>query len=868
MDSPSPNDPLLADLTPAQAQAVTAVEGPVLVLAAAGSGKTRVLTRRVAQLLRLGAPPWSILALTFTNKAAGEMRDRVAKLLAGGLERADGSPLFFSERAIRSVTLTTFHSLCARLLRRYAEQAASVLPVRPDFTIYDDADQVSLIKKSLEELQLSSSSWPPRGVLGTISGAKNQLQDAAAFERDAHDFYSRTASKIFSRYEAGLRKANAVDFDDLLVLTARMLRHVPAVRDELHARYRHVMIDEYQDTNHAQLELARLLVGTPDEPGQGPKGPNIFVVGDPDQSIYGWRGADINNILDFEKHYPAARVIKLGENFRSTAPILAAADGLIKHNAIRKDKPLFTAKPGGDRIEVTLTRSEQHEALLVADWLHALHMGTHPGESRDAIAWKDMAVFYRTNSLSRVLEDALRQGGIPYTIARGTAFFDREEIKTAVAFLRLVANPADSVSLRRIINTPARGISDSSVRSLEQHAASHDCTLWEACLEPSESMGINARAVQAIRKFVDLVESWTGGGSFMGAQVPASLATLVERILAESGLRDMYARQAAASKSEADSDRVDNLDELISSARSFELEYDPAGDPAFSSPAPTHSTPDTSFAPDFLAQGDDAMPITSDPPLLSMLRGYLEGITLMADADSVDPEQGAVTMMTLHAAKGLEFPAVAIIGLEEGLLPHSRALTDDKQMEEERRLCFVGITRAMRRLHLTAAKYRTQRGLAERTIPSRFLEELPEHTRSVSDQADAFQGLDSSWGGARDNADLRGDDFGDRRQPSSSRPGSFAASHAPSQGRRIVPVEQAFDRTPQPSPPRPQGNPLAPKPPASDPYPVGTMVRHPQFGRGKVISTTRGTNARAVILFDGIGTKTLVLEFARLTRIN
>ena len=862
MDSPDLNDPLLANLTPPQALAVTTVQGPVLVLAAAGSGKTRVLTRRVAQLLRLGAPPWSILALTFTNKAAGEMRDRVARLLASGLQRPDGSPLFFTERAIRSVTLTTFHSLCARLLRRYAEQAASVLPVRPDFTIYDDADQVSLIKKSLEELQLSTSSWPPRGILATISGAKNTLQDAAAFERDAHDFYSRTAAKIFTRYEAGLRKANAVDFDDLLVLTARMLRLVPAVRDELRARYRHVMIDEYQDTNHAQLELARLLVGTATEPGAPPHGPNIFVVGDPDQSIYGWRGADINNILDFEKHYPSARVIKLGENFRSTAPILAAADGLIKHNSIRKDKPLFTAKPGGDRIEVTLTRSEQHEALLVADWLHALHMGSHPGESRDAIAWKDMAVFYRTNSLSRVLEDALRQGGIPYTIARGTAFFDREEIKTAVAYLRLVANPADTVSLRRIINTPARGISDTTVQRLELHAANESLTVWEACLEASESMGLNARAVQAVRRFVEIVETWTGGGSFMGAQVPASLASLVERVLAESGLRDMYARQAAASKSESDADRVDNLDELISSARSFELEYDPAGDPAFSTPAQT--------APDFLSVSEDGgVPMTSDPPLLSMLRGYLESITLMADADTVDPEQGAVTMMTLHAAKGLEFPAVAIIGLEEGLLPHSRALTDDVQMEEERRLCFVGITRAMRRLHLTAAKYRTQRGLAERTIPSRFLEELPEYTRIVSDQADAFQGLDASWGGARDHADLRGDDFGDRRQPS-SRTGfaSSPTSAAPAQGRRIVPVDQAFEKAPPASLSRPYGNPLAPKPPAADPYPVGTMVRHPQFGRGKVISTSRGTNARAVIHFDGIGTKTLVLEYARLTRIN
>ena len=826
---PHTTDPLLSDLTPPQREAALATEGPVLVLAAAGSGKTRVLTRRIAHLLRQNVPPWAILAVTFTNKAAGEMRERVAHLLSKGIALDDGSPLILSERAIRSLTITTFHSLCARLLRRYADHATDVLHVKGDFTILDDSDQLAIVKKAVAELQLSTSNWPPRSVLSAISNAKNDLLDADAFSQAAADFHSRTIAKIFSAYERALRKANAVDFDDLLGLCVRMLRHKPDIRAELQARWRYLMIDEYQDTNRAQFELARMLAGDAAGPG-----PNIFVVGDPDQSIYGWRGADISNILDFETHYPKARVIKLGENFRSTAPILRAADVLIKNNTRRKDKPLFTSRSGGNPLTLVLARDEQHEARIIADWLASLHSGSLPGA--DPIPWKDMAVFYRANSLSRVMEDALRTAAVPYVIARGTAFYDREEVRTAVAYLKLVANPADDVSLDRVVNTPARGIGAASLERLKLNASNNDQTLWEAMLECSEHAGLSPRAAAAIRKFVELVESWTGGGTFMGAQVPASLSQLVERIILESGLRSMYQAQAAASKSDADAQRVDNLDELVSSARSFELEYDPAGDPSLPPPA----------------DGFDSL---ETPPLLAMLRGFLESITLVADADSVDPDQGAVTLMTLHAAKGLEFPAVAMIGMEEGLLPHARSLTSEPALEEERRLCFVGITRAMHHLHLSCARYRTTRGLPERTIPSRFLEEIPEDVRIVSDQADVLAGLEGTdW--------VRGDDFGDRARTRAALPS---------------PQRHASSAHPTPSPQRP----LAEPKPAADrrvipvddtgreraDLPAGALVRHPQFGTGRILSVSKGANARAVIQFESVGVKTLVLEYARLQRI-
>ncbi|MGV6815433.1 MAG: ATP-dependent helicase, partial [Phycisphaerales bacterium] len=437
-------DPILDGLTEPQRQAVLHTEGPLLILAAAGSGKTRVITRRIAQIIRQGTPPWNILALTFTNKAAGEMRERVTLQICGELPEpmigADGTPMRAPmDPRMRGLTITTFHSLCARLLRRYAERA-NIPGLKPDYTIYDSSDQMTAMKRVLKEMGLQATNWPPRTVLSAISNAKNELMDAKKYEANAFDYYSKQIAKVYLKYEGVLRQAGAIDFDDLLLYTVRMLETNPDIRDELAMRWRYMMIDEYQDTNSVQFRLTSLLTASPPPiPGMEdqPTAPNICVVGDPDQAIYGWRGADISNILDFEEHFPGAKTILLGENFRSSSFILGAADRLIKKNSNRRDKPLFTSTSGGEPITVVRVNNERHEGELVTDWFRRLH-------DEDGIAWKDMAVFYRTNALSRVIEDSMRQAGIPYKIARGTAFFDREEIKTAIAYLRVVANQADT----------------------------------------------------------------------------------------------------------------------------------------------------------------------------------------------------------------------------------------------------------------------------------------------------------------------------------------------------------------------------------------------------------------------------------------
>lgn len=794
-DSPVPpapsgaEEPLLRGLTPEQQAAVLATEGPVLVVAAAGSGKTRVITRRIAYLISLGIPSWQILALTFTNKAAAEMRERVTHMLAG--EGAGG------ERTMRGLTITTFHSLCARLLRRYAPlmEGRPNWGIKADYTIYDSDDQTALMKRTLTELDLSTSNWPPRSVLAHISGAKNRLVDDAAFEREAVDFHSRAIARLYKAYQRGLRAANAVDFDDLLMLTVRVLTECAEARQEVQSRWRYLMIDEYQDTNHAQLALSTLLCAA--DPESPASRPNICVVGDPDQAIYAWRGATIENILEFERQYPGCRVIRLGQNFRSTAPILAVADTLIRNNKKRIHKDLYTDRPGGEKPIVTLCRDEHHEADLVADWLEL--MREQPGENGERLAWKDMAVFYRNNSLSRVMEDSLRRRGIPYLIARGTAFYQREEVKDAVAYLRVLANPADEVSLRRIINKPARKIGATSLTRIDAWAAERQLPLIDALRNVDRVPDLSAGAAAAVTKFVALIDSWTGAGRFMGAEVAQSLPELVDRVLKESGLEAMY--KAARSADEADEERLNNLAELVSSAQDFDETYDPDSDPAMEAPA--------------------AGTAQTTPPLLARLRAYLETISLVADADKVDPASGAVTLMTLHAAKGLEFPVVAMIGLEEGLLPSMRALEGDMDAEEERRLCFVGITRAMRRLLITSAKYRTVRGVRERTIPSRFLGELPKEHIVVSDQSDAYEeDFVDDWGGSGG---------------APRRAGGYERSSGP----------------------------------AGLPFKIGARVRHPQFGVGEVKEIAGvGPNMRATIRFSQVGPKTLVLQYARLELVS
>ncbi|MCA9279194.1 MAG: UvrD-helicase domain-containing protein [Phycisphaeraceae bacterium] len=782
--NPQP-DPLLDDLTDAQRSAVLHRDGPLLILAAAGSGKTRVITRRIAHLVRTGVAPWSILALTFTNKAAGEMRERVMHVLGEGA-------------LSRGLTVTTFHSLCARLLRRYAEHA-DLNGLQPDFSIYVTDDQVSLMKRVIADLDLSVNNWPPRSVLAAISNAKNELQDADLFAASASDFYSRTVAKIFHAYQNALRTANAADFDDLLVLTAKMLRENNDIRHGCASRWQYLMIDEYQDTNRAQLVIATQIakgratsvpLDASDLGVNLQHVPNICVVGDPDQSIYGWRGADIRNILDFENQFPGTTTILLGQNFRSTQPVLAVADALIRKNQQRKHKDLFTTTEGGEPVEMFLCRDEQHEAQLMAQWLS-------DRSQDDGYAWREMAVFYRNNALSRVIEDALRRNGIPYTIARGTSFFQREEVRNLIAYLRLIANHADEVSLMRCINTPARGIGATSITKVQTYADSYHMSLFDALRDAAHVPDLSSRARNAIKDFVSMIDNWTGSGSFMGASVAGSLHELVDRVIEDSGLLSMYRTLAAKSRNETDEQRIGNLTEVVSSARTFEVEYDPSADAALD-------------VPSFL---DDEPTIPAAPPLLALLRAYLESIALISDADAIDEDSGSVTLMTLHAAKGLEFPVVGIIGLEEGTLPGHRALESNAELEEERRLCFVGITRAMKRLLISSARMRMIRGSTQVMMPSRFLSEFdPAHVHALDYSGVTVPELSPQI-----------------RATSPRSPNEQTIEYEDESGLR-----------------------------------KGAVVRHPQFGIGRVVWIEKGSTPRARIAFRHIGEKTFALEYARL----
>ncbi len=829
-------DPWLADLTASQREAVAHVRGPLLVLAGPGSGKTRVITRRIAYLLRAGVAPWRVLALTFTNKAAGEMRHRVADLLGG----AD-SP------AARGLTVTTFHALCVRLLRRYAEPSglasAGLLPV--NFTVYDADDQARLMKQTLVHLQISTTNFPVRNVLAAVSDAKNRLIDEERYSAEASDFFARQVARAYRAYQGALRQAGAADFDDLLLLTVRMLRQSEAVRAEIRRRFRYLLIDEYQDTNRAQFEIARLIAGEPDEPtphdpydpfdpgeGAGPAdaatGPNICVVGDPDQSIYGWRGADISNILQFEQQYPGCRTIALGENFRSREPILAAADRLIRRNRIRKHKPLVSTRRGGAGVECVLCRDEHHEARLVLEWIERLvHDGGGPGTP--ALTHKDFAVLYRTNALSRVMEDTLRNAGVPYTIVRGTAFYDREEIRHALAYLRLLVNPADEVSLRRIVNVPARGISDATVERVSQAAASAGVPTFHLMRDPGAFTMLQPRARQAVERFVAMFDHWREAIEAPLAELEGEvfdLRGLVERVLAESGLVEAYRRSQ-------ETERLENLDELISSVAEFQEEALGTG--------LMDEVPEEPGAPgdDPFGPAPDARRFEGVASPGGLLAAYLERVALVADTDAIDPSRGAVTLMTLHAAKGLEYRAVAVVGLEEGMLPHIRAVHaidgTDAQMEEERRLTFVGITRAMDRLLLTTSNFRSVRGLPERCIPSRFLSELEGPGVEFIDRTGTGFGREQ---GPSDGADAVGHGDWDmdqrvyERGGNSSGAGSGAARASSGAG-----------------------------------FSAGSRVRHPQFGVGEVVSSTGGSNARVTVRFKGVGVKTLVVEYARLTRL-
>ena len=645
-------------LTESQKQAVAHKTGPLLVLAGPGSGKTTVVTQRIATLIDGGVAPWQILALTFTNKAAQEMRNRVNLLL--------------EEKGLhaRGLTVSTFHAFCARVLREWGDRVIGTAT----FTIYDTADQRSAAKKAIQACQMNESNFKPASVLSVISNAKNKLIDVDTFENEASDFYAKSVAKIYRAYENILRGNDAVDFDDLLMKTAKLLETDSGVRKSLEDRYQYVMIDEYQDTNHTQFVIANKISANHR---------NICVVGDPDQSIYAWRGADISNILDFEEHYGECVVVPLGRNFRSTGNIVNTAATLIENNLQRKDKKLYTEHEDGDDPTVVSLEDEYCESeSIVKEVLRLRERG---------VLLREMAVLYRVNALSRVLEDAFRNAGVPYVVARGTAFYDRKEIKHAISYLRLLVNPKDDVAFLRIINTPTRGIGATSISRLEQIAYSLGFSLLEATSTVSKEQGFTARAVNSMKKFFENYRQWhIDSRSEESLTAASSLADLVERVVRESGLEELYEKNSA----EEDLERLQNLEELVSAASEFEEQYE--------------------------AEHEGEEPETPR----HLLFAFLEKVSLVSDADTVDPENGAVTLMTLHASKGLEFDFVAIAGLEEGMLPHERAIHDTTQMEEERRLCYVGITRAKKYLHLSNARRRMQRGLTKRTISSRFIREM------------------------------------------------------------------------------------------------------------------------------------------------
>ena len=628
----------LADLNPAQREAVLTTEGPLLVVAGAGSGKTRVLTYRVAHLINAcGVKPNEILAITFTNKAAGEMRERLEDLLGP---------------VARSIWILTFHAACGRILRREAQR----LGYRSNFTIYDQADQVRLTKACLEELERDPKRFVPRGIHAQISAAKNQLVTPQEYAGRVASFYDQTVAEVYDLYQRRLFASNAVDFDDLLMLTVQVLESFPEARERWQKAFRYILVDEYQDTNHAQYRLLRLLAE---------KHRNVCAVGDPDQSIYAFRGADIRNILEFERDFGETRTIALEQNYRSTNTILESANAVISHNRERKPKNLWSELGEGEPVRALEVEDEHAEARFVAAEIALL--------VEEGLNGSEIAVFYRTNAQSRVLEDVLVRQGVGYQVIGGPRFYERAEVKDVVAYLQAIDNPYDAVSLQRIANRPRRGIGDASLARLQAYADAQGLSLWEA-LGHAEEAGIAAAPLRAVQQLQSLLQSLQAGA--LELEVPE----VIERVLERSGYMDAL----RAERTIEAQGRMENLQELVGVAHEYQA--------------------------------------TASEPSLS---GFLQEISLYSDQDAIRGEQSLVTLMTLHNAKGLEFRAVFMIGMEEGIFPHARSI-EEQGLEEERRLAYVGMTRAQERLVLTHASARSLWGSRSYNLPSRFIDELPE----------------------------------------------------------------------------------------------------------------------------------------------
>ena len=757
----------LSMLNPQQRLAAETLEGPVLILAGAGSGKTRALTCRVANLLDHGVPAWNILALTFTNKAAREMKERIAALVGPQAEEA---------------WISTFHSTCARILRRDIEK----LGYTRSFVIYDDDDQKAVLKEILKRLNIDEKLLPIRELQAKISDAKNRLLSPDEwFQTTERDFRCQRIHDVMMEYETRLRANNALDFDDLLVKTLQLLAEHPPVLDSYRRRFRYVMVDEYQDTNFAQYKLIQLLTA---------ESRNLCVVGDDDQSIYGWRGADIRNILDFEKDYPDATVIKLEQNYRSTANILDAANQVIAHNTGRKEKRLWTEMGEGEAIHLYAAGDERDEAAWIADRIRQMNRRGKP--------YGDVAVLYRTNAQSRVLEDMLMRANIPYKVFGGQRFYDRKEVRDILAYLRVIVNPADDVSLRRIINVPRRSIGDSTVQELMNHALENDMPLYSALSDMPESLG--ARPRKCVMEFFMLITL------LMALKETMPVDEFVSTLLDKTGLMEQYKRE--------DSDearaRLENIQEFLGAVTEY----------VKSAENPT-------------------------------LEEYLENVSLVTDLDQAeDNGRGYVTLMTLHSAKGLEFPVVFMTGLEEGIFPSSRSMQDEDRMEEERRLCYVGITRAQKVLYISRAKQRMLYNQVNHNAPSRFLDEIP--PRLLQDE---MASIAASFGDRAPRQQTRGRTGGYGGAARSQQGYAMPASARSVPGALNIPgVQKGFVASAASS---------VAASALQNLYKPGDRVRHLKFGEGTVLrlSPDRG---RIIIEFTAYGEKEFSLAVAPIIKLD
>lgn len=769
----------LETLNEPQREAVLCTEGPLLVLAGAGSGKTRVLTHRIAHLVvDLGVAPWQIMAITFTNKAAAEMRERLGQLMGG---------------YVRGMWVSTFHSMCVRILRSDCER----LGFAPGFTIYDDSDSKSLVKRIMAELNIDPKRYPESMVRNRISKAKNELVTPEVFEDRYKDPTAHVVGRIYKVLQERLRALNAFDFDDLLLYTYLLLKNHKEVLEVYQDRFRYLLVDEYQDTNHAQYALTQLLAA---------KHRNIMVVGDDDQSIYSWRGADLSNILDFEKDYPEAHVVKLEENYRSTGNILAAANAVIENNLMRKRKTLFTSQGEGEKIMVFTASDERDEGRWIAAEIEHQH--------GNGTSYNQMAVFYRTNAQSRMLEDMLLRAGVPYRLVGGTRFFDRAEIRDVMAYLNLVVNPANDVAAQRVINVPKRGIGNTTIEHIRTVAAGNRCTFLQAAELCMLDEGIRPNTRKAIAEFVGIIHE--------AQQYSGDLRKVIEMIVDKAGIIEFYRNNP----SEDSQSRIENIQEFFGVVDEYRE---------------THEDADALFEAPKVGEDQSA----ETPPVrvfeADSLSDFVEWVTLRTDMDTMAEDGAAVTLMTIHSAKGLEFDCVFVAGLEESIFPHSNSSFDPQGLEEERRLAYVAITRARKRLYLTAALTRRIFGQTNANPVSRFIGEIPNELRkSIGVGSSGFSGSGWEKRGSRRGIAGSGTEAGGGRVF-----GQSSASNAKRDARSAS---------------------AGKKPAAAMSFAVNDTVDHKVFGRGTVVKVDGDT--LHVKFARNNQTKKLLKDYAPIVKIS